>query len=298
MISEENVSHLKSINFIKSHRKLLTEEEEKELFREWKETKDQNLLMKIIIHYSPIIRKAAKELSSYQIDQEELISEGILALIRAAERFDTERNIRFATYARHWCKGIMYGYITKNYFLVNICTNHNKKTLFFELRKIIAIELKEHSTFNVTYELAKELSKKFDVSERDVYNIANIIRNGYDSLDEPIKNNDDSEITRGDLIPSESSLEDMVIKDKSFQFYKTVLDDVMDKILTTREKKIFVSQELSYSEDVKTLESLGQEFNISKERVRQIRNGAKQKVETELLKMAKENKLNVSDMFS
>ena len=287
-----------SSNFVKSHRVLLTEEEEIELFTNWQKTKDQKYLTKIVVSYSPIILKTIKELSGYRMDPEELTSEGLIALVEAARRYDLKRGLRFSTYAKTWVKGVMYGFITKNYFLVHVCTSHMKKKLFFALRKLIAIEMRKNGSFSLTTEMAASLAEDYGTTITEIQCMYDMFRKPHDSLSETIGKTGDTDITKGDILTSNTPLvEEETIINETIKFQKRIVADVMDKVLTPRERRIFISQKLREKGEVITLDKLGKRFHISKERVRQIRNEAHGKIEAELKKRIGYMGIDPIDLF-
>lgn len=287
-----------SRTFVKSHRVLLTEEEEIELFTNWQKTKDQEYLTQIVVSYSPIILKAIKELSGYRMDPEELTSEGLIALIEAAKRYELERGLRFSTYAKTWVKGVMYGFITKNYFLVHVCTSHMKKKLFFALRKLIAIEMRKNGSFSLTTEMAASLAEDYGTTITEIQCMYDMFRKPHDSLSETVGKTGDTDITKGDILASNIPLvEETTIINETIEFQKRIVADVMDKVLTPRERRIFISQKLREKGEVITLDKLGKRFHISKERVRQIRNEAHGKIEAELKKRIGYMGIDPIDLF-
>lgn len=285
-------------NFIKSHRTLLTEEEEIELFNKWRETNNNRYLTQIVVSYSPIILKTIKELSGYRMDPEELTSEGLVALIEAARRYDLSRGLRFSTYAKTWVKGVMYGFITKNYFLVHVCTSHMKKKLFFALRKLIAKEMKQNGSFILTAKMASNLADEYGTTTTEIQCMYDMFRKPHDSLSETVSRSGDTDITKGDILASTTPLvEEETIINETIKFQKHLVNDVMKKVLTPRERKIFIAQKLREKGETMTLDKLGKRFKISKERVRQIRNEAHGKIEEELKKRVGYLGIDTFDLF-
>lgn len=283
-------------SFVEAYRTLLTVEEERALFERWHKSGSNDDLTEIVTAYSPIIVRTIKELSGYNADREELTSEGLIALVESAKRFELSRGLRFSTYAKTWVRGIMLGYITKNYFMVNVCTSHNKKKLFFSLRKLIAMELTKHGSFELDTATANEMAVEHAVEPEIVFSIYDMIRMPYLSLSEPT--NDEDEQTREYYIPSETPQILEVISEMSgIKFHKKLISDAMDRVLDDREKRIFKAQVLTSKDDHQILETLGKEFDITKERVRQIRNTAMEKVTKEIRRYAEINSLSTEDIF-
>lgn len=265
-------------DFIQNYTELLTAQEEKDLFALWKSTKNNDVLLQIVRAYSPIIQKCVREVSGYKANPEDLRSEGVIALMEAVKRFDPEVS-RFSTYVKPCIKGIMLGYITKNYFPVNVCTSHGKKKLFYAIRKLVAITLLKEGRFEFTREIALKLSEAHGVEERVVYSIYDMIRKPYISLSDRLPTDGfDSEHTIEDHIASTDADVDISAELSDLEFHRRIILSAMDQVLDDREKRIFNTQILVNREDRIILERLGEEFDISKERVRQLRNSAYDKV--------------------
>lgn len=288
-------------DFVKSFRPLLSREQEVELFSKWREAgTDDPYLMEIVTAYSPIIRRSIRELSGYKMPEDEMLSEGLVALIEAARRFDLKEGVRFATYAKICVRGTMQGFITKNFFQVHVNTNHKKKNLFYALRKLIAIELHRHGSFTLSNEQADELAKEHGTDRQQVFEMYHMFHQPLMSLQATVDGSeDDDHITYGETIASDGpNSEEQVINQKLTVFQRSIIHDALKNVLTPRERRIFVAQMLSEKEDHRTLEELGVEFDISKERVRQLRRAATHKVYAELDRLTDEMGINPADMLS
>ncbi len=269
-------------DFIQNYRVLLTEQEENDLFDLWVETKSKTVLLQIVQAYSPIIQRCVREVSGYKANPEDLRSEGVVALIDAVSRFDRTRG-RFSNYAKRCVKGIMLGYITKNYFPVNVCTSHGKKKLFYAIRKMVAIALVNKGKFDMTREIALKLSDDHGVDEKIVFSLYDMIRRPFISLSENVGSYEfdtnvtiEEHLTNGDDVDIAAEVTDMAI-------HRKIITNAMDQVLDDRERRIFTSQVLVHRKDRIILEHLGQEFDISKERVRQLRNTAYEKVKDAII---------------
>lgn len=305
--------------FVKGYQPLLSVDEERALFAAWHGTNpqgyadfmdpsnedvdkffggdDNTYLTRIILAYGPVIRRSIKELSGYKMPEEEMLSEGLVALVEAARRYIPKRG-RFATYAKTWCKGVMWGYITKNFFLLHVCTNHTKKRLFFALRKLIATELVKHGTFKLTPDKARELAAEFKCSEHEVTQINDMFQRPYESISEPVPGLEASDLTREDTIIGGEDAMVLVMDADIVTFQKRLVHDAMKSVLTDREKRIFTVQKLAEEkEDSITLEALAREYGCSKERVRQLRNAAEKKVTKEIRRVVGIANIDSEDLF-
>ena len=270
-------------DFIQNYRVLLTEQEENDLFDLWEVTKSDEVLLQIVQAYSPIIQRCVREVSGYKANPEDLRSEGVVAIIEAAKRFDRTRG-RFSTYAKRCVKGIMLGYITKNYFPVNVCTSHGKKKLFYAIRKMVAITLVKKGKFDMTRDIALNLSEEYGVEEKIVFSLYDMIRRPFISLSDRIGSEGfDSDHTVEEHMASLDSDVDRSAELSDIAVHRKIITNAMDQVLDTRERRIFTSQVLIHREDRIILERLCEEFNISKERVRQLRNSAYDKVRAAII---------------
>jgi RNA polymerase sigma-32 factor len=277
----------------RNHQELLSGDQEEKLFAEFlSETepkKQKRLLDRIVRSYVPIVRKSVKDLSGYGCDPLDLEQEGYLGLVSAAYRFDPALGWKFSTFAKSWVRGKMMAFITQNKFIVNVCTSHKKKKLFFQLRRRVAEELRRNSKFEMTYELAEELANEFEVSVSDIQNINSLFQAPATSLNEFIEGYGDSErIERMDLLADDSlSPEKTYQENEITTMQKKLFMVAMDNVLTPREKKIFEAQMLRDEDEERTLDDLGKEFNVSKERVRQLRNIAMERIQKEVHRLCR-----------
>jgi RNA polymerase sigma-32 factor len=307
--------------FVKGFKELLTLDEERTLFQSWWDTNPQGFadlldttnrdvvkftggnddlyLTRIILLYGPLIRRSIKELSSYKMDEDELLSEGLIALAEAARRFTPSEHadVRFATYAKVCVKGTMQGFIMKQYFMVQICTNRGKKRLFYSMRRHIAIALKNHGKFRMNHATASQMATDHNLDETDVWKMYELFQAPCMSLDYPSQRDDTWDVgVLGDNIEDvTSNTEEIVLSVNEVTFHRKILDDAM-KTLTPREKTVFIAQVLT--DTTRTLDNLGVEFDVSKERIRQIRIVASQKVRKEVLRIASKLNIAASDIFS
>lgn len=287
---------------VEAHRVLLSEDEEKKLFNKWYAEKDpvrkDLYLSQIVRSYSPIIKSTIREFSGYHADPEELTSEGLMALVQAARRFDMSKGNRFSTFAKSWVRGVMLGFITKNYFPVNLCTSHNKKKLFFAIRRTIAANLKARGSFEMTHKVAEKLAEQYSVSVRDVNVIYEMIRKPPVSMEDPVHNDESGGMTRQDFVQDNDPMSaDSVIEHNRHEVQRKLIKDVIHTVLDDRERSIFEMQVLSTRDENMTLEDLGKKWGVSRERVRQLRNKATKKVKAEVLKRVDLDELESSDLI-
>lgn len=293
-----------SAHYVKSIRKLLTPEEEKKLFEDWRaadaageRSKANRLLTKITLSFTPLVKKLVNRMSGYRLPEEELISEAMLALTCAAYNFDPDRGFKFATFAQSYIKGMLFVYIKKNYFMTNVCANKHIKKLFFSIRRAIVEELRKTQTPTLTEESIKILSKGFDIPEDDIVMFSMMFSNPYESLNETVGRTDSQDQERQDWLADErDTQEEIVIRARNNEFHQKLFQNAMKK-LTERERIIYEAQNLRDREDQDTLVILGDQFGLSKERIRQLRNRAEEKIKRDITNQLIQHNLTPADIL-
>lgn len=282
---------------------MLTREEEEELFerlRICKENGDHRgtdrVLQKIVTQFTPLASKLVRKMAGYDLDRDDLMSESLLALSSAAHRFDPSKGFRFATYAQSWIRGMLFSYVTKNYFMPSVCTNSKTKRLFFSLRRYASRHIKEHGEFILTDDLKEQISNDLDVPIEEIERMNNVMRQPYESLNVRI-GDEDSDSSKQDMIPSEDSTpEEFTTETSEYRFHAKLINTALSR-LTEREREIIKGQVLTDKEDNHTLGILGDRFGISRERVRQIRNSAMKKVEKSIRSQIAQSGSQLSDVL-
>lgn len=267
-------------SFVKVSTTLLSREEEEALFEQWREareagdTRTENILFeKISTQYSPIVVKLAKKMRGYRLDPDELLSEALMGLVKAAIDFDPDRGFRFGTYASNCVINTLYTYVTKNYFMANVCSNSKNKRVFFGLRRHMAKQIKECGHSELTPEAAQELATSMDVHVDIIYMMNTLLNDPYSSLNQTVLD-DDASVTKQDLLVGDGPTQDDLVEEKQL---KALRGQLINGALNTLDDRarVIVEKSLLVEEDQRaTLEQLGNHFSISKERVRQIREKA------------------------
>lgn len=260
----------------------LEKEEEFELARKWSEERDQEALHKLTSAHMRLVIAQAFKFKRYGLSTSELIQEGHIGLLEAAARFEPERGVRFSTYATWWIRASMQDYILRNWSIVRGGTSSTQKALFFNLRRLRA-EILRSGTADNTQELHLQLSAALKVPIRDVANMDARFSGPDLSLNAPVSDDSEGTAERQDFLVSAEALpEDHVGTMIDGERRHNWLAEAVD-ILNVRERRIIEKRRLS--EDSATLEELGSEFGISKERVRQIEAKALEKLKSALLKI-------------
>ena len=243
---------------------LLTPEEEKSLATRLVEHGDTSAARKLIEANLRLVVKIAYEYRRAHRNLLDLVQEGNVGLIQAVSKFDPYRGVKLSSYAAFWIRAYILKFILNNWRLVKIGTTQAQRKLFFNLRK--ERERLEQHGFQPTTAL---LAEKLDVHEREVIEMERRLAAPEASLDAPLGTGDDGgERTRLDYIPSDADRPDKQVAQSEFaQLLKSKLE-TFASTLEGREQTIFRDRWLT--EEPLTLQEIGDRYNVSRERARQL----------------------------
>ncbi|MEM8651793.1 MAG: RNA polymerase sigma factor RpoH [Pseudomonadota bacterium] len=263
---------------------MLEPSEEYMLAKRYLEHDNTDAAHKLVTSHLRLVAKIAMGYRGYGLPIGEVVSEGNVGLMQAVKKFDPEKGFRLATYAMWWIKAAIQEYVLRSWSLVKMGTTANQKRLFFNLRKAKSrIQALDDGDLNP--DQVKQIANQLGVSEEEVTSM-NRRLGGDASLNAPIKSADGESGEWQDWLVDESeSAEKVLIKQDELETRREMLADAMD-VLNDREKRIFLARRLE--ENPITLEELSGEFDISRERVRQIEVRAFEKVQKAMVAAAKE----------
>ncbi len=263
---------------------MLQPDEEYMLAKRYAEHDDTDAAHKMVTSHLRLVAKIAMGYRGYGLPMSEVISEGNVGLMQAVKKFDPERGFRLATYAMWWIKASIQEYVLRSWSLVKMGTTANQKRLFFNLRKLKG-KMKALEDGDLTQDHTSKIAETLGVSEEEVRSMNQRLA-GDASLNAPIRAAEGESGQWQDWLVDESeSQEQILVKQDELESRREMLSDAMD-VLNEREQRIFTMRRLS--EDPMTLEELSGEFDISRERVRQIEVRAFEKVQKAMLNAAKE----------
>ncbi len=259
----------------------LTRDEEHDLAVRWRDNKEQDALDRLSLAHMRLVIAVASRFRNFGLPMSDLIQEGHIGLLEAADRFEPEREVRFSTYATWWIRASIQDYILRNWSIVRGGTSSTQKALFFNLRRLRAQISKGHSDLTDT-EIHEQIATSIGVKRSDVETMNARLSAPDTSLNAPVMDNEGSGSDRQDFLVSDAPLPDAIVTEhidteRKSSWLKSALD-----VLSERELRIVRARRLS--ENGATLESLGQALGISKERVRQIENRALEKLRDALVK--------------
>ncbi|OHV75373.1 RNA polymerase sigma factor RpoH [Ensifer sp. LCM 4579] len=261
---------------------MLEPQEEYMLAKRYQEHEDRGAAHKLVTSHLRLVAKIAMGYRGYGLPIGEVISEGNVGLMQAVKKFEPDRGFRLATYAMWWIKAAIQEYILRSWSLVKMGTTANQKRLFFNLRRLKG-RIQALDEGDLKPEQVKEIATTLKVSEDEVVSM-NRRLSGDASLNAPIKASEgDSGQWQDWLVDEHDNQEEILIEQDELDSRRALLADAM-KVLNDRERRIFQARRLT--EDPVTLEDLSSEFDISRERVRQIEVRAFEKVQDAVRKAA------------
>ena len=246
---------------------LLDAETERALALAWRDRRDEAALHRLISAYSRLAVSMAGRFRRYGLPYEDLVQQGNLGLMRAAEKFDPDNGARFSTYARWWIKASMQDFVMRNLSVVRTATNAAQKKLFFNMRRVqAALERADHSGMAAGV-LAERIATELEVPVAEVEVMLGRMAGPDLSLNAP-----QSEAAEGrewvDLLEDDApAAEDVVLGRMEAARRRDLLTEAL-MALPSRERRIVVERHLA--DDPRTLTELGAQLGISKERVRQL----------------------------
>ena len=259
-------SYLNEIN----RYKLLNREQEIELGKRIQEEEDQEAAYIMTTSNLRLVVKIALEFQRIWMQNLlDLIQEGNIGLVQAVKKFNPYKNVKFSYYASFWIKAYILKFIMDNWRMVKIGTTQGQRKLFFRLKKEKARLIEQG--FDPKPKL---LSERLGVSEKEVVDMDQRLANWDLSLDEPLKNDSNTERIEFINVETDSS-EDRIAKKEIEDILHTKVAE-FKKTLNERELDIFVRR--IFSDTPKTLQEIGEEYAISRERVRQIENNILKKM--------------------
>ena len=253
---------------------MLEPDEEYMLAKRYKEHADPGAAQKLITSHLRLVAKIAMGYRGYGLPISEVISEGNVGLMHAVKRFEPEKGFRLATYAMWWIRAAIQEYVLRSWSLVKIGTTAAQKRLFFNLRKVKG-QIAALDDGSLHPDQIKQIATTLNVSEDDVVSM-NSRLSGDASLNSPMRADEGSSEWQDWLVDDTPSQETALGESEEFSERMGMLTQAMD-VLNERERAIFQARRLQ--DNPATLEELAQQYDVSRERIRQIEVRAFEKVQ-------------------
>ncbi len=271
---DDTLTQADNLRFIRTAMKapMLERDDERNLAIAWRERQDEKALHKLIKSHARLVVALATRFRFYGLPIGDLIQEGHIGLLQAANRFETDRDVRFSTYAAWWIRASIQDYVLRNWSIVRTGTTASQKALFFNLRRLRAkIEGKAHAEgrldqVNLSYDMQDEIARALKVKVADVARMDQRLSGHDQSLHAPL-HEDGTEDWQDRLVDETPNPEEWAMQKLDGATRAGWLEDALGT-LDAREKTIIAARHLQ--DNGATLDELGGKLHISKERVRQL----------------------------
>ncbi|MCY4043425.1 MAG: RNA polymerase factor sigma-32 [Candidatus Dadabacteria bacterium] len=254
---------------------ILSGERERELAVRYRETGDIDAARQLVASNLRFVVKVAGEYKNHGINMMDIIQEGNLGLMHAVKRFDPTKGYRLISYAVWWIKAYIRKHIMDTWSLVRIGTGREQRKLFYNMRAASG-KLERGGAAATRGEIAKEVG----VSEKGVSEMKQIMGARDMSLNSPVR--DGADAAHMDFLADSSEGQDAGFE--RAQIKSMVKSHMTDALKTLGEKENYIVRNRFLSESPKTLDTIGNKFGISRERVRQIEKTALKKLKKEFEK--------------
>jgi RNA polymerase sigma-32 factor len=253
---------------------ILSLEREQEIAIAWRDRHDRAALDELVCSHLRLVVRIARGFAGYGLPIADLVSEGSVGLMQAAEKFDPSRGFRFTTYAIWWIRASMQEYILHSWSLVKIGTTAGQKKLFFNLRRLKA-QLRAFEQGDMAPEMVAAIATELDVSQDEVIDMNRRLSSVDNSLHSVRGRDADGEWL--DMVADEQPTQEAVVIDlEEARQQRSLLQDALLK-LSPRERAILVERHLK--DEPATLVELSHRYAVSRERIRQIEMRAVEKIQ-------------------
>jgi len=242
---------------------LLSPDEEKRLTQHYYKNQDVQTAARLVTANLRLVVKLAYEYRRAYKNIMDLIQEGNIGLMQAVKRYDPYRGVKLSSYAAWWIRAYILRFILNNWRLVKLGTTQAQRKLFFNLNK----EKARLSALGIE-PTAAEIAKRLMVEEKEVVDMDRRLSSGEASLDAPAGDAEGRAVSRVELMPSAASGPDVVME--ANEVGRLVQDRLRKFRATLKGKDVTIFDKRMAAEDPLTLQELGDEFGISRERVRQL----------------------------
>ncbi|TQS73757.1 RNA polymerase factor sigma-32 [Rhodobacteraceae bacterium] len=243
---------------------------ELQLARAWREHRDEYALHRLITAYMRLAISMASKFRRYGAPMNDLIQEASLGLMKAAEKFDPDRGVRFSTYAVWWIKASIQEFVMRNWSMVRTGSTSSQKALFFNMRRIQAQIEREVTAEGGTIDAAnlrKRVAEEMGVPLHDVEMMEGRLSGSDFSLNATQSSEDEGREWVDTIEDESADTEKTVSEGQDGRTIRVWLGEAMSRL---SEREQYIVRERRLIDDPRTLESLGQELGLSKERIRQL----------------------------
>ncbi|WP_233991921.1 RNA polymerase sigma factor RpoH [Porphyrobacter sp. AAP82] len=268
---------------------VLTAEQEYMLAKRYQEHEDPEAAAQLVSSHLRLVAKIAMGYRGYGLPVSDLISEGNVGLMQGVKKFEPDRGFRLATYAMWWIKASIQEFILRSWSLVKMGTTAAQKKLFFNLRRMKK-QLEAYEDSDLSPEDVTKIATDLGVPEAEVINMNRRMMMGGDaSLNVSLRGAEEGSGEWQDWLADDRPLQDETVAEaEESQLRMAMLSEAMES-LNERERHILTERRLT--EKPQTLEELSQEYDVSRERIRQIEVRAFEKLQKAMQRIAGERLL-------
>ncbi|NYZ11687.1 RNA polymerase sigma factor RpoH [Azospirillum sp. RWY-5-1] len=260
---------------------ILSPDDERDLAVAWRDRRDPVALEQLVGSHLRLVIKIARGFSGYGLPLTDLVAEGNVGLMQAAQKFDADRGFRFATYATWWIRAAIQEYILHSWSLVKMGTTAAQKKLFFNLRRLKS-RMEELELGDLSPEAVAAIATELDVPEAEVVEMNRRLASSDSSLDATLSS--DGETNWLELLADDRPSQELVVAEADeLALRRRLVGQALER-LDDRERRILYERRLK--DNPSTLEALSQQFSVSRERVRQIEVRAFEKLQKAVLAAA------------
>ena len=262
---------------------MLEPEQEYMLAKRWVEEEDTGAAHQLVTSHLRLAAKIAMGYRGYGLPQAEIISEANVGLMQAVKKFDPEKGFRLATYAMWWIRASIQEYVLRSWSMVKLGTTSAQKKLFFNLRKAKA-RIGALEDGDLRPEHVERIATDLNVSETEVINMNRRLSGGDASLNAMISSDGEGATEWQDWLEDEDADQAGDYAEKDEMQQRLALMEEAMAVLNDRERDILVQRRLT--EETITLEDLSSQYDVSRERIRQIEVRAFEKLQNQMRKLA------------
>ena len=267
---------------------LLDAETELQLAFAWRDHRDEKALHRLVTAYMRLAISMAAKFRRYGAPMNDLIQEASLGLMKAADKFDPERGVRFSTYAVWWIKASIQDYVMRNWSMVRTGSTSSQKSLFFNLRRVQARLEREALARGENldrHQMRQLIATEVGVPLHDVEMMEGRLAGSDFSLNATQSSDDEGREWIETLEDEGAQQSAQVENDKDID---TLREWLVSALTALNDREQFIVRERKLRDEPRTLESLGTELGLSKERVRQLEAAAFAKMRKSLETQSKE----------
>jgi RNA polymerase sigma-32 factor len=264
---------------------MLEPEQEYMLAKRWVDHEDAGAAHQLVTSHLRLAAKIAMGYRGYGLPQAEVISEANVGLMQAVKKFDPEKGFRLATYAMWWIRASIQEYVLRSWSMVKLGTTSGQKKLFFNLRKAKA-RLGALEEGDLRPENVKQIATDLGVTEDEVVSMNRRMSGGDASLNAMVGSDSDSATQWQDWLEDDSADQATDYEERDeLDARRELMAEAMG-VLNDRERDILVQRRLQ--DEAVTLEELSGQYEVSRERIRQIEVRAFEKLQKRMRDLAKE----------